>query len=207
MTAPICLNQIVGSERIIEKLVREVACPGMTVLEVGSWAGASSVILGKVCQEYGGLLYCVDWWKGNINVPSMIDQARETDVFQLFIQNIRGAGLEGVVCPMRMSSLKAAAVLKDNCFDLVFIDADHSYSGVMRDIDAYKSKVKEGGILCGHDCEFHLRECDRTVVDAHAEEDWIPYPQPLGMHCGVIKAVGETFPYCELEDRVWYVRY
>lgn len=38
--------------------------------------------------------------------------------------------------------------------DLVFIDADHSYQGVSKDITVYKTKVKKGGILCGHDIDY-----------------------------------------------------
>jgi predicted O-methyltransferase YrrM len=38
--------------------------------------------------------------------------------------------------------------------DLVFIDADHSYNGCRGDILAYRSKVKTGGILAGHDIDY-----------------------------------------------------
>jgi predicted O-methyltransferase YrrM len=38
--------------------------------------------------------------------------------------------------------------------DLVFIDADHSYNGCYKDIIAYKSKVKAGGIFSGHDIDY-----------------------------------------------------
>ena len=38
--------------------------------------------------------------------------------------------------------------------DLVFIDADHSYNGCLRDIIEYTPKVNKGGILSGHDIDF-----------------------------------------------------
>lgn len=38
--------------------------------------------------------------------------------------------------------------------DIVFIDADHSYEGCKNDILAYRSKVKSGGILSGHDIDY-----------------------------------------------------
>lgn len=38
--------------------------------------------------------------------------------------------------------------------DIVFIDADHSYNGCRNDILLYRSKVKSGGILSGHDIDF-----------------------------------------------------
>lgn len=42
---------------------------------------------------------------------------------------------------------------EDGYFDLVFIDADHSYEGCMRDIKDWLPKVKEGGTISGHDYE------------------------------------------------------
>lgn len=35
--------------------------------------------------------------------------------------------------------------------DMVFIDANHSYEYVKKDIEIYMPKIKKGGILCGHD--------------------------------------------------------
>jgi hypothetical protein len=35
--------------------------------------------------------------------------------------------------------------------DFVFVDADHSYSGCRRDIEAWVPCLKPGGLLCGHD--------------------------------------------------------
>ena len=48
-------------------------------------------------------------------------------------------------------SVEAAQNLVDGSLDLCFIDADHSYVGVKRDIEAYYTKVRSGGYLGGHD--------------------------------------------------------
>lgn len=71
----------------------------------------------------------------------------------------------------------------DESFDYIFIDGDHSYDGVKRDIAAWKSKVKKGGWIGGHDYN-HPR---------------LP---------GVKQAVDEAFPEnsIELDDnRTWFV--
>ena len=43
----------------------------------------------------------------------------------------------------------------DGSLDFVFIDADHSYDAVYKDIVAWRPKVKCGGLLCGHDIHIH----------------------------------------------------
>ena len=62
-------------------------------------------------------------------------------------------------------------------FDIVWIDADHSYDAVARDIDLYRDKVKPGGIVCGHDYDWP--EVHRAVherynnVESHADDVWL----------------------------------
>lgn len=40
---------------------------------------------------------------------------------------------------------------KDECFDLVYIDGDHSRDAVLQDLELYYPKVKEGRYIAGHD--------------------------------------------------------
>jgi hypothetical protein len=39
----------------------------------------------------------------------------------------------------------------DRYFDLIYIDGDHSYEGVKRDLEISFNKIKKGGYICGHD--------------------------------------------------------
>lgn len=52
---------------------------------------------------------------------------------------------------LRMRSDFAAAEIADASLDFVFIDADHSYEGCQRDIEAWLPKLKCGALLSGHD--------------------------------------------------------
>jgi hypothetical protein len=51
----------------------------------------------------------------------------------------------------REYSVDAAKHFPDNYFDLIFIDADHSYEGCMSDIVAWYPKVRSGGYITGDD--------------------------------------------------------
>jgi hypothetical protein len=52
---------------------------------------------------------------------------------------------------IHMPSVEAASCVADGTLDFVFIDADHSYEGCRDDIDAWLPKLKDHGLLCGHD--------------------------------------------------------
>lgn len=55
---------------------------------------------------------------------------------------------------IKLESVKASEKFEDNFFDYVFLDADHSYEGVVKDINAWMPKIKKSGALIGHDYHF-----------------------------------------------------
>ncbi len=44
----------------------------------------------------------------------------------------------------------------DDTFDIIYIDADHSYTGAKRDIELSYKKIKSGGYIMGHDYEMNM---------------------------------------------------
>lgn len=52
---------------------------------------------------------------------------------------------------LSMTTYEAAQAVEDGSLDFVFIDADHSYEAVRTDIAMWRSKVRPGGWLGGHD--------------------------------------------------------
>lgn len=68
---------------------------------------------------------------------------------------------------IEMHPRKSAEVvknIKDGSLDLVFIDGDHSYDAVKHDIMEWGKKVRNGGLLCGHDYS-HTHEGVIRAVD------------------------------------------
>ena len=93
-----------------------------------------------------------------------------------------------------MPSQSSAHVLADASFDFVFIDADYSYRSTKADIRAWRSKVKPGGILCGHDCEGRVADFDQERLVESLDGDTIPGNERFSqIHPGVIMAVDEEF--------------
>ena len=51
---------------------------------------------------------------------------------------------------LNMDSAEATEYIPDD-LDFCYIDGDHTYQGVKRDVNAYFPKIKTGGIIGGHD--------------------------------------------------------
>ena len=51
----------------------------------------------------------------------------------------------------RQYSYKAAAGFEEGYFDFVYIDGNHHYEFVLRDLQDFASRLKPGGLLFGHD--------------------------------------------------------
>ena len=61
-------------------------------------------------------------------------------------------------------SLNAVKNVKDNSLDFVYIDANHNYKYVYQDVENWFLKVKNGGIIAGHDV-FNGPEVLEAVKD------------------------------------------
>ena len=82
---------------------------------------------------------------------------------------------------VRLTSAEAATKY-DQCFDVIFIDADHREPAIRQDLALWWPKVYEHGVFAGHD--YHPTEAvenDRLGV-FHAVNDWArAHDRPL--HC------------------------
>merc|ERR1712242_413053 len=66
-------------------------------------------------------------------------------------------------------SIDAAAWISPSSLDLVFVDGDHAYEAVRQDIRAWRSKLRPGGILAGHDYSLFRPGVVRAVHEFATE--------------------------------------
>jgi len=159
------------------------------VLEIGSYLGASSCYLTAALSLLDGHLYCVDTWE-NQAMPD-----REWDTFREFQRNTREVA--AFITPVRKRSDEIAASDFAQPLDLIFIDADHSYSSVRGDYARVRDWVIDGGILAFHDCTY-FESVSRVLGEVLASGSWqlagnvdslvwlrkigpaFPFPNPMG---------------------------
>lgn len=118
---------------------------GFHFVEVGSYEGQSAAYMAVEIINSGKNIKfdCIDTWAHHNNVHN------SDEAYNMFLNNMKP--VKGHYTPIKMDSIEASKLYSDNSIDFVYIDADHSYESVKNDIIAWLPKVKQGGILAGHD--------------------------------------------------------
>jgi hypothetical protein len=120
-------------------------------VEIGVAKGEYSEIILK----YGKLstVYSVDPWKGfraeiydDVNNVPQEEQDRR---YELTRRKLERYGERSKI--LRMTSSDAAKLFNDRTFDLIYLDANHSYEEVKKDLEIWWPKLKKGGVFAGHD--------------------------------------------------------
>lgn len=122
------------------------------MVEVGCWRGRSiSFLHDYIASDRMNLVAC-DTWQGN---SDPLDPTHGLCVFDHFQTNMHQLGILDKIFVLQMPSVEGAAQFEDGSMDLVMIDADHEYSHVKADIEAWWPKLQPGGVLMGHDFQAH----------------------------------------------------
>lgn len=87
------------------------------------------------------------------NIPNLTIYAVDKDINKFYTSDVKERYRERLI-PLQGLSHVVADKIKDGIADIVFIDADHSYESVKRDIEKYSPKLKIGGLLTGHDIDY-----------------------------------------------------
>ena len=111
-----------------------------TYAEVGCGKGHSTFFLAQaVLKDENTVIYAIDKFVSPLKEMYEFNKKPYPDKVKDIIHEIPGISWE------------VAHQFEDGYFDFVFIDADHAYESVRKDILAYLPKVRKGGILAGHD--------------------------------------------------------
>ena len=160
-----------------------------TILELGSWKGRSTHALLSGLNGKG-LLTAVDTWRGSVDPRDQTNaMAKQEDVLAEFKKNV-GQFKNLEICQMESAAAAEKFRAEGRKFDMVFIDAGHTYEEVKRDIELWRPLAKV--ILSGHDympqtwmgvCQAVDECCHRTYK---AESIWYtpaePFPQIKGKY-------------------------
>ena len=124
-------------------------------IEIGSYAGASSELI----SNFVGELYCCDIWEKYI---TPIEKAKL--IYYTFLDTKKRCGN---IIEYKTESNLLSFKFEYDFFDMIYIDADHSYTSVKNDISNWFDKIKPGGIRSGHD--YYMPEVKKAVDEFFGE--------------------------------------
>lgn len=123
---------------------------GSKFVEVGAWKGRSACFLAvEIVNSKKDIKFdVIDTWLGSEEHIGY-DVLDNDGLYKEFIKNIDP--VKHIINPIRMTSLEASNLYEDESLDFVFLDASHKYDDLQADLKAWLPKVKNNGILAGHD--------------------------------------------------------
>jgi hypothetical protein len=155
-------GDIAEYRRLVEDLPN-----GSTMGELGCYKGRSLCSVADIIKRKKLKVMVVDIFTGTEN------EIKETNYRHEFEENIKRFGIYDQVMIHEGTTNDVVKKIGPQTFDLLFIDADHSYDAVVTDIVNWVQRMKPGGTISGHD---------------------------YGNHPGVSKAVNEFFDNVRVND-------
>lgn len=147
-------NWFYGAD-IYRAYVESAKGPSVAV-ELGSWKGRSASFMGVEIANSGKKIdfYAIDHWHGSEgeSAHSADPDVASGRLYDVFLENI--APVAAYVNPIRSHTALAADQFADESVDFLYVDASHTYEGVLRDLIAWYPKVKIGGTIAGDDWRF-----------------------------------------------------
>jgi predicted O-methyltransferase YrrM len=173
------------------------------IVELGSYLGRSTRALADNTK---GRVMAIDDWLGPRDV--LISNSDRLLIIDKFKQNIKDLLQNNKVTIHRQDFRFLSKIKFNKPPDMIFIDGDHSYESVIRDIEWAVSSMKDGGLLCGHDID--MPKVKRAIYDkfkfSHVtipkDATFIWSVQLIGKHYGAMDSMknGEIVLDSQIED-------
>lgn len=140
-----------------------------TVIEVGTWKGASAIHIASFLRNTGAILYCVDTWLGALE---FMGQTGERDlmlkngypqVYYQFLSNVIHNNCRDIIIPVPQTSTIAARWFKKQGIkaELIYIDGSHDEQDVYDDLCNYYDICTK--VMFGDDWR-HFADVERAVT-------------------------------------------
>ena len=124
------------------------------VVEIGSFQGKSTFFLGSAVKLSGnGKMFAIDHFRGNLGKEKFyrVSKSDLSDLEEGFKKNINRANLEKTVTLFNEPMTSAVKHIEDHSVRFLFIDGDHTATGVSEDLELFRIKLKKKAIIAFDD--------------------------------------------------------
>jgi len=176
-----------ATEFLIKKFNVKIAA------EIGVARGHHSAHLLEAIPDLK--LYSINPWgfylKEHLAMYGYHTLADDEKIYQQAAEMLKPFGQRSKI--IRSTSARAAPLITEP-LDMIFIDADHTYESVKRDIGLWWDKVKVGGIISGHDYGHSHQPGVKKAVDEYFGHKGLNINQAAGSVWWIEKPA-ETLSY------------
>ena len=120
------------------------------IIEIGTYEGRNAKSLLK-CLNVSSISFIDPYELYDEKQLQVIQLEKAKERARKAIYKLRG---KTEVNWVRKKSQDASKLFENKSADFIYIDGDHRYSAVKKDIELYWPKLKDGGILAGHDIDW-----------------------------------------------------
>jgi predicted O-methyltransferase YrrM len=155
--------------------VTELFWEDAIVAEIGSHMGVSTELFAMHCHK----VYTIDCWascgdkydgstsesrglRRRAKIYNGVDRARYEKICRERLSNYSNVEI------IKDFSENAVNKFEDEFFDIIYIDGNHTYEAVAKDIELWSPKIKRGGFVLGHD--FNWPGVKKAVEEAAGGE-------------------------------------
>ena len=132
---------------------------GGIMLEVGSYIGESTEVFAKSGKF--SKIYCLDFWTGGYDPVDLASNSME-NAEQEFDKLLN---LYPNIFKIKSDSVNIPTLFEDAFFDFIYIDANHLYDYVKRDLINSIPKLKNSRYIGGHDYNDSNHPGPKLAVD------------------------------------------
>ncbi len=175
-------SEILGLARMVDALKPAV------IMEIGTARGATALIWAHLARER--LLTC-----------DILERPGFADLLQAFPPPGSDCRVTVMVGDSHAGEFvqRVRDELDGRPVDFLFIDGDHSETGVARDFENYRQLVRPGGLIAFHDiadaqplAANQVQRFWKKIRNDHETTEFILHPDQCGFGIGVIKVAGDS---------------
>ena len=141
------------------------------IAEIGVEQGEYSEVLAKANPD--AQLFLIDAWKAYKGYRDHVSQSKLDGFLEAVKARMKPYGANII----RAYSVDAAKEFENESLDAAYIDANHCFEQVVADLAAWVPKVREGGIVSGHDYftssgPYHVPYAVEGYTKAYSISPW-----------------------------------
>lgn len=119
--------------------------------EIGVLSGEYSEVLCRLNPK--AKIYSIDSWISYSEFPDFTKKNVLSNCYNTAVKTLGKYKNSNII---KKTSMDAIRDFADESLDFVYIDANHTFEYVFKDVTKWSKKVRKGGIVAGHDFEEHI---------------------------------------------------